>query len=98
MPVIFSLLHRSTSAAVVRAVLPPGVGADGCSWPAGRQGRHRLQSAVYRCRNVLSHAVEAGLSAEVVRALIQAGQSELSNICQRYIIIYCVGTIPDARS
>ena len=68
MPLIFALLHPSISPDVIRCV------EDGCSSVAGRQGRQLLQAVCYRCRNVLTHAVEAGLTSEVVAALIQAGQ------------------------
>ena len=82
MPLIFALLHPSISPDVIRCVLPPGVGTEGYSSPAGRQGRQLLQAACYRCRNVLTHAVEGGLTAEVVAALLQAGQSRSAALTQ----------------
>ena len=75
MPLIFALLHPSISVDVIRCVLPPGVAEDGCSSPAGRQGRQVLRAACYRRRNVLTHALDAGLTSEAISALLQSGQS-----------------------
>ncbi|XP_043210259.1 uncharacterized protein LOC122375121 isoform X1 [Amphibalanus amphitrite] len=81
LPLIFALLNSSTSPEVIRCVLPPGVCEDGCDSPSGRQGRQLLQSVCYRCRNVLTHSVEADLAPEVIATLLQAAGPEL--VCER---------------